>query len=520
MNFRGLFLAMAVAVALFAAIVIQILATKPYFAAIGWAVTALLAVLWVFSNRSSVVSFFTKKSTRYGANVALVIFLVFGIMVFLNVIAKQHSYRKDFTRGATNSLSEQSVKILDGLNQDVTAYYFGSLNEKEKGEDLLRRFSYVAKHFKYEFVDVERNPTRAEAMGVKRKDTVILSLGDGTKHISVNEGTEEAITNGLIKLLRSSEVAVYFTAGHEEHPLAPESDAMGYSQLKGEMEKQGYTVKELNLFTEGKIPADAALVVIGGPHKAFFPKELDLLSAWIKDGGHALIAVDLDLNQNGLANGSKQMVDLVKPYGVDIMNLMLVDPLSQNAKVDPSVILGFASGKDHPITKDFPHSVIGANFMFPITTFLTHPENPPDTITALATTSPQAWALSDWASLRKGQAKIDQSKDHKGPMDLAYAVEGKKKAGARAVKLVVFANALFATNNLIDKVGNRDLILNSAGWLVDEDKFISIRPKESQDALKQFNNSVISVILLVSVFVVPLILVGMGTLVWWRRSKL
>jgi ABC-type uncharacterized transport system involved in gliding motility auxiliary subunit len=88
------------------------------------------------------------------------------------------------------------------------------------------------------------------------------------------------------------------------------------------------------------------------------------------------------------------------------------------------------------------------------------------------------------------------------------------------VKLVVFANAIFATNGLIDKVGNRDLILNSVAWLADEDKFISIRPAADQDSLKQFNNTVISFILLITVFVLPLLLAGMGTFVWWRRSKL
>ena len=69
-------------------------------------------------------------------------------------------------------------------------------------------------------------------------------------------------------------------------------------------------------------------------------------------------------------------------------------------------------------------------------------------------------------------------------------------------------------------MGNRDLILNSIAWLADEDKFISIRAKEDPDAINHFNDLVLSLILLVTIFLVPLGLIGVGTFVWWRRSKL
>ena len=45
-------------------------------------------------------------------------------------------------------------------------------------------------------------------------------------------------------------------------------------------------------------------------------------------------------------------------------------------------------------------------------------------------------------------------------------------------------------------------------------------PKEDNDSIRQFNNSIVSLILLGTIFVLPLLLVGTGTLVWWRRSKL
>src|SRR5262249_31682643 len=156
------------------------------------------------------------------------------------------------------------------------------------------------------------------------------------------------------------------------------------------------------------------VLVVGGPHKSFFPKELEILSSWIKDGGHAVLAVDLDIQESGLAKGSKQLAELVKPYGITVMGQMLVDPTSKMANVEPQVLLGFAGWGAHPITKDFPHSAAAANFLFPLTTYLTHDEKPLDKISPLAGTTGEAWAESDWASLKQGRASFDPATDHKG----------------------------------------------------------------------------------------------------------
>lgn len=521
MNLKTTLLGLLVVISACIAVSLQVLYMNDTITYAGWGLTLVIGAAWAALNSRLLITFLTRKSTRTGANVALIIFLLFGILIFVNVLSHTHPLRKDLTRTKANTLSEQSEKILGALTQDVTAYFFQGMGEKDKGEDLLKRYAYANKHFKYEFVDVDRKPTQAAAMGVKRKGTVVLALSDNKK-VAVDQPTEELVTNGLIKLFHANQTAIYFTTGHEEHSLEGDRDPLAYSMLKTEIEKQGYAVKEVNLFSEGKIPADAAVVVVGGARKAFFPKEIQILSDWIKSGGHALLAVDLDVAESGLSKGSAQIAELLKPYGITVMSQMLVDPTSKMANVEPQVLLGFSGSKEHAITKDFAYSVRLANFLFPLTTYMTHDERAPAQITPLAVTSDQAWAESDWASLKLGRASYDAGSDHKGKMDMAYAVEGKKsdKPGEKPIKLVAFADALFPTNNLLDKVGNRDLILNSIAWLAGDDSLISIRPNEDPDALKQYNNAVLNFIMLITVFFIPLVLIGVGTFVWWRRGKL
>jgi ABC-type uncharacterized transport system involved in gliding motility auxiliary subunit len=520
MKFIGFLVGILALLSVGVAIVVQVSATSVYATSGAWATTGALFLAWFLMHRRMVVGFLTRKSTRTGANVALVVFLVLGILVFVNVIAKQHPLKKDLTRNGANTLSEQTVKVTEALTKDVTAHFYSVLQEKDHGEDVLKRFAYATRHFKWEYVDLDRNPTVAQANGVKRKNTVILSLEGTEKHVTVLDPTEEQITNGLIKLARQNEVTVYFLTGHEEHAFDSESDQLGFYQFHSEVEKAGYSVKELNLLTEGKVPADCAVLVVGGPKKAFVPKELDVLAAWLKSGGHLLFLADLSAEENGLVKGSREFAELLKPYGLTVMNQMLVDPLSQQAKLDPSLILGFATQNQNPITKDFPHSTRAANFIFPLTTYVKF--DPKGGAIPLAVSSPQAWAESSWSSLKQGGATFDPASDVRGPLDVGVMFDAKKPgSGDRAPKIAVYGDSVFASNNMIDKVGNRDLVLNTVAWLADEDRFISIRAREDNDGLtKQFNPVAFSLILLLTIFVIPLALSGFGLFTWWRRSKL
>lgn len=523
MNLRTVVLGFLALLSLCAAIALQAVFVRELFSQIAWGVTALLAVLWLFFNRASVLAFLTKKSTRYGANVALILFLVLGILVFINVIAKQHSWRKDVTRTGANTLSAQSQKVVRELTDDIKVFYFNNINEKEKGDDLFKRYADFSKRFKYEFVDVARFPTRAQAMGVDRLGRVVLQIGDTNKKVMADSATEEQVTNGLIKLLRNKTTAVYFTAGHDEHSFEATENPMGFSTLKALLERQGYSVKNLNLYNEGKIPADAAVVVVGGAKKAFTPKELEVLGGWIKGGGHTMIAVDLSIEEGGLAKGSRQVANLLATYGIQVGNEMLVDPISKSVHGEPQVLLGFSASREHPITRDFEQAANRANFLVPLTTYLTHNDQSPFQITTLAFTSASAWAESDWNSIRGGQVTMNPAADRRGPMDLALALESRPDPKAKeksGPKFVVFANAIFASNGVIDKVGNRDLVLNAMAWLADDDRFISIRESAEPDAVKPFNASTINLILLFTAFVFPLLMVGAAARIWWRRSKL
>lgn len=480
-----------------------------------WGAAGVFAVLWLVLERQKVLRFLTQKSTRYGANYVLVLFLVLGILTFINILGKDYKWRKDITRTGENSLSPQTLKVLKELPQNVKVSYFNHAQEKEKAEQLFKNYAYANKKFSYEIVDPNRQPTLTKSMGIQRFDTMVLTLADG-KNVKIEGVTEEKLTNGLAKLLKTKTQTIYYSLGHGERSLDESADnGENYAVVKKELEKEFYTVKELNLFSMGKIPEDASVLIVAGPRTAFFPKELEIIGDWIRKGGHALVALDLDIKEGGLTPGSKQIASILKEFGIEVGSEMLVDPNGKAANVEPQVLMGFAASKEHPITKDFPSSAMGlvANFLFPLTTYIKTNTINGLQAQALVKTTAGAWAESDWKSIRNGAVKFDQGKDNRGEMFMGVAVE--KKDGLR---LTVFSTSVFAMNGLLRFAGNRDLFLNSVAWLSGDESTISIRAQSDEDKDRlELNQNWMNFVFLLVVFVMPVSILGTGIWVWFRR---
>jgi hypothetical protein len=94
-----------------------------------------------------------------------------------------------------------------------------------------------------------------------------------------------------MKLVKGEQKTIYFTQGHGEKQI-DDMDKTGYSTVKGQLEKENYIVKPLNLIVEGKVPMDASVIVVAGPTSEPFPNELDLLDGYLKGGGSVLLLLD------------------------------------------------------------------------------------------------------------------------------------------------------------------------------------------------------------------------------------
>jgi ABC-type uncharacterized transport system involved in gliding motility auxiliary subunit len=84
-------------------------------------------------------------------------------------------------------------------------------------------------------------------------------------------------------------------------------------------------------------------------------------------------------------------------------------------------------------------------------------------------------------------------------------------------RVVVFGDSEFAANGFLGIQGNRDMFMNTVGWVSGQENLISIRPKEADDRRLTLTATQQNNITLLSLFVIPAAVFATGVFSWWRR---
>src|SRR5579872_1709909 len=248
-----------------------------------------------------------RRSTRFGINSATSVLLIIGVLAMVNYLGAQHQKRVDMTTEKIYSLSDESVKVADQVKQDLHIYAFYPGGDYQPAKDLLDLFHNRNRKISYEFVDPDKQPMLAQQFQVTaygdfqnpmtgesfRYGTLIFKMGDKTERVEKqNEPLrEEDITNTLMTIEKGEKKTIYFTQGHGEKKI-DDTDRNGYSQAAADLQKENYSVKGINLVTEGKIPQDASVIVVAGPTAELFPNEIEMLNDYAKNGGSEMVMVD------------------------------------------------------------------------------------------------------------------------------------------------------------------------------------------------------------------------------------
>ncbi|MFQ5950027.1 MAG: Gldg family protein [Nitrospiria bacterium] len=166
--------------------------------------------------------FSTQRSTKFGANSALMVILFIAILSIINFILARHEARLDLSDTGVFSLSPQTENILKNLNKDVkiTGFFNERSKVKERANDLFENYRHQTSRVKVAFIDPDKKPAIAKQYGITEYDMVVLeSEGQSATARTI---TEEALTSALIRVSRDSKKAFYFVEGHGEHSIEDE----------------------------------------------------------------------------------------------------------------------------------------------------------------------------------------------------------------------------------------------------------------------------------------------------------
>jgi len=448
------------------------------------------------------------------------IILVIVLVVVITLLSERHYFRWDLTSTGEHTLSDKTLQVLKNIKEPVTirAFVRVGFQEAEDARKLLSAYQYEAANIHYELIDPERNPSVTRRYNVKNINTFILE-GYGQSQ-TVKIADEEHITNALITLIESETLKVYWLTGHGERVFKGQEPG-ALSMLQEGLTNENYEFLEINLMQED-IPKGASLVVIAAPVKSLFPEEVTSLEKHLNRGGRIIVFLE-PYNDGGLKG-------FLKTYGIRITDDIIVDKLSRVMGGDYLLPMVVEYGI-HDITKDFRLACL-----FDMARSV-EPEDEQKsglTVTALAYTSPNSWSETDRKSLDAGRVQFDEQ-DRQGPVSLAAITEleppmkkvseekGDKKTGATEItgkgRLVVFGDVDFASNKRFGLAANGDFVMNTVNYLVGRENLIIIKKKHKPVEPLMLNRTQGLVVFWVPVFVIPLVVLFIGIVVWNRRRS-
>lgn len=471
---------------------------------VGLIMMALYAITLAYLKRGDLGMAAQTKQARGGANIGLQILAVVGILAAVNYFGARHHQRFDLTENKQYSLSDQSKKIVQGLKEPVTVTLFakGGDSASENLKNLWKEYTYAGDKLKLNVVDVDRDPTLARVNKVTTYGTSMLERG--TRKTTITGSQEQDLTSALLKVTQDTQKVVYFLVGHGESAI-DKFDKDGLSSAKDALEKQNYKLDQLALFTTGKVPSDAAVVVIAGPTHPLQDKEVEALEDYIDNhNGRVYLAMASPI-ATGAITDTAHVADFAKKYGIVVHNDLILDPR-----------LNFFNQMAAPAVQKFNYHATTTGLQvayFPDSRSLDKvddKEKPKDvTITNIVDSSPTAWGETD---LKARPVQFDEGKDTKGPVHIIMLAEKGKG------RLFVSGDTMFFQNASYPTYNNGDLFLNAINWMADEENLVSIPPKDNAPKTLDLMPETFKTIFWVTVVGIPLALLLCAGWVWWRRK--
>lgn len=477
------------------------------------------------TRRLKILDSFKDKKFKYGGYATLLTAFVLAILVVVNLLVGQIPFKIDLTENQLFSLSDQTEKVLENLDQEIRIIgLYETGRENPVFDEILQKYRRLNKNISITYIDPVKNPTFANKYtkdGESLKEgSYIVESDERFKIIDYFDlfnvrydqygntrteslALEQRVTNAIQYVTADKLPVIYTLEGHMEQALPV--------QLRQQLELENYEVKTLSLLTEESVPSDATVLMVVAPQRDITPEEEEKIREFLKNQGRAIFL--MDITENEMPN----FESILKSYGVGLNKALVLEGDRNYYFQNPAWIV--PKLESHAIITPMRSNKMQVLAVGAQGVEILEEKKRSIEIEPLLVTSDDAWGRTDMSStsFEKEEGDLD------GPFNIAVAVVDKewdeKEAEHKETKLVVVGDAELL-NSQFATIGNYDFILNSFNWLQDEQETISIRPKSLTSSYLRINAFQKLVIAGVAVILIPLVILGSGFVMWLRRRHL
>ena len=459
----------------------------------------------------------TSKNFKSGAYSTLMILMMIVIVLVINLAVTTFDLQVDVSNSQVFTLTDTTKDILKDLDQNISIYYIAQEGlQEETIYKIVERYPAASNKVHLELKDIVLYPNFAsqyttgeiltDSIIVVNEDTGaykyidhenLLSYAATSSSIEANGlDVEGQVTAGIVAVSSTELPIMYYVGGHGETKL---SDAFTKA-----VAKQNITLANLNMYTSTEIPADCDVLFFNGPTYDLSEEEVAMVRNYMDNGGHVIIM---------LANSEEEMLNfdsLLSYYGVVRHPGIIVENTGYYLGTYRTYLLPKV-GYYLAITRTFSD---GLTMILPMTQGLTKVDDLRSSleIHRLLSTSNDAYLKVN----TQATTTYKEVGDEDGPFDLGYYIE---EDSGRKGSMLVIASHYFINQSMLEsgQYGNEAFMAEVLSYMTGTSMSIPARSLEQQYIVA--NHTQIMTWAIITIGVIPLILLTVGFVIWFRRRR-
>lgn len=459
-----------------------------------------------------------------GAYSSITVVIGIALAVIVNLIVAQlpSKYTSfDITTNQLYTITDQTKEMLAGLEDDVTIYVLSAEDSADTTvAQTLKHYEEASSHITVEYIDPLVNPQFASSYSTSSvsQNSLIVESAKRYKVISYNDlyeteidystysqsvtgyDAEGQLTSAISYCTSDDMPKIYMITGHDEYTLDS-----GFTTV---LEKENIDYETISLMEYDAIPEDAECIIIHAPGKDFSEDDANKVIEYLNNGGKALITTEY------IDADTPNFDSILEVFGLSIQKGYAVDSNTGNYYQTPIYLLPDVEYSDETSGLTGSHTYVLAPYAEGIE--VPDTEDGDITYTKLLTTSENSLVKTD---VKNATSFEKEEGDIEGP--LCIGVKAEKTLDSGSAVLYVFSSAQFFTDNVDNAVAgnNKTLFSNIMSTVASHEVSVSI-PVKSYD-YESLTASTKDVVIFETVVVVliPLALLVMGFVIWFKRRK-
>lgn len=468
----------------------------------------------------------------------LIVAILFATYIAINLWASKTELPVfDATENKIYSLTDASKKAIEKIDQDVTMYVYGHV-EEEPLIDLLNQYTKINEKIKYEIITEESNYDLIKEYGLQEGYTIlIMKSGESKKIIDTStdfvtydyttyqavDTTEQTLTNSMLGLITENKPKVYFVQGHGEY------DNTRINWLTTQLNNEAYETSFVSLPTAGKVPDDCDILAIISPSSDLLELEAQYIKDYINKGGNIFFSMDVVAQDIKFPN-LQSVLDL---YGVTVKNGYALEyKLNRQLSETPYIFMPEVSST-HQITKDIytdssPNTAIwlvyAAKLEYHADSVL---KDLKVTKENLLKTSEETAFIKDLNVDLETAAKTAETGVVEIASILSKDVTTPEDKEEKKSELIIVSSASFISDYTVSELNqsyplswlgsNSDFVINSMAYLAGKDNILTIRKDFSTSTYTP--TMIQNLIVIILVVGIPLLIILIGVIVWAYRKR-